>query len=67
MIAERRVKTTIPIQLDMKNYAIQHTSSLVNNEENMIAVGVIPGGKEDLYTKVARMTMNTVKHHRHIE
>lgn len=53
------IKLTAPFQVDMKNNAIQHASTIVGNEEAMLATGVIASqvAVEDMYTKVAKSTL----------
>jgi len=55
------ITITAPFQTDMKNNAIQHASTIVNNEEGIEATGVI-GNKitEDIYTKVAISSIHEI-------
>ncbi|MEI2423195.1 hypothetical protein V6O07_23185 [Arthrospira platensis SPKY2] len=45
---------TAPFQLDMKNNAIQHISTICRDEEIMKRVGVLKGGGVDIYTEIAK-------------
>jgi hypothetical protein len=36
------LELTAPFQIDMKNNAIQHAATLVNNTESILATGVLP-------------------------
>jgi hypothetical protein len=54
-----------PFQLDMKNNAIQHASTLVNDEVNMKATGVLPGGEKDTYTLIAYNTLKIIAANTH--
>jgi DNA-directed RNA polymerase len=60
MSVDQTVKYTIPIQLDMKNNAIQHIATICNDEEVMKIVGVIPSeaNQIDLYETVAAKLYN---------
>jgi hypothetical protein len=49
-----------PFQLDMKNNAIQHAATLVNDETNITATGVLPGGMRDRYEIVAHNTLKII-------
>ena len=61
MIEHGRIPITRPFQIDMKNNAIQHARTIVNNEEGMRATGVIPTPNEvDMYIKVATKTLRDI-------
>ena len=59
---------TRPFQIDMKNNAIQHAATIVNNTESILATGVIPSEWEtdDLYTKIAKRTLNKIARYKHL-
>ena len=60
--------TTSPFQIDMKNNAIQHAATLVNNEVSILATGVTPADfeSEDLYTQIAKRVLNKIATNIHI-
>ena len=65
MINHGIIPITAPFQIDMKNNAIQHAGTIVNNIEAMKATGVInTPGTPDIYTQVA---IATLKHLKEIE
>jgi hypothetical protein len=61
----KHIITTSPFQLDMKNNAIQHAATLVNNEEAIKATGVLEGGTLDIYTIIAERTLKKIKENIH--
>jgi hypothetical protein len=60
LIANETLINYAPFQLDMKNNAIQHASTLVNDEVNMKATGVLPGGEKDTYYIIAYNTLKII-------
>ncbi|MDV7397631.1 hypothetical protein RZS08_39895, partial [Arthrospira platensis SPKY1] len=54
---------TAPFQLDMKNNAIQHISTICRDEDIMKSVGVIKGGEIDIYTQIAEKVYRVYKSH----
>jgi hypothetical protein len=42
LLTETKLEITSPFQIDMKNNAIQHAATLVNNTESILATGVLP-------------------------
>jgi len=56
---------TAPFQHDMKNNAIQHSRTIVNDQEAIKATGVIPGGNKDIYEVIALKVITYIKDHKH--
>jgi hypothetical protein len=69
LVSKGIVKSVAPIQVDMKNNAIQHAATLVNNIVNMQATGVLPTDTkvDDVYMITAKRVYNILKSHSHIE
>ena len=66
MSVDQTVKHTMPIQLDMKNNAMQHIATICNDLEVIKMVGVIPSEENqiDLYETVASKVYNTYLAHK---
>ncbi|MEI2421325.1 hypothetical protein V6O07_13710, partial [Arthrospira platensis SPKY2] len=65
LIKERNgLLQTAPFQLDMKNNAIQHISTICRDEEVMKRVGVIKGGGLDIYSQIAEKLYSVYKAHK---
>lgn len=65
---QKPLRTTSPFQIDMKNNAIQHAATIVNNLDSILATGIIPSDSkyDDLYTKIAKKTLNIIAANRNI-
>jgi DNA-directed RNA polymerase len=67
LLKEGAITTHAPFQVDMKNNAIQHASTIVGDEVNIQATGVLPGGNRDTYTITAYNTLKFIYENLHIK
>jgi len=67
LLKEGVLTTHSPFQLDMKNNAIQHAATIVGDEVNIRATGVLPGGNRDTYTITAYNTLKFIHENLHVK